>query len=345
MKSVLLVNQPGGKGKGAAVSNVDVPVPGPGEVLVEMKACGLCGSDLEKMRGAYTASMPVVGHEAVGVVSAAGRGVSGFRQGDRVFPHHHVPCHECYLCKSGSETMCEKYRSTSLVPGGFSEYFLVPARNVAGGGVLKLPKGMSFEVGSLIEPVACCLRALRMSSVKRGETVLIVGGGPVGMMHGVLLGPMGAKVIVSDVSEARLRFAEKAKVGLVLDANRTQVPERVRAETDGRGADLAIVASGNEKAILQGLRSIRKGGRVCLFGVPEVGTVLDYDLSELYNLEQMVFTSYAAVESDTKEAVGIISRRGREFGALITHRFPLSRFEEAVEAAASATAMKVVLTP
>ncbi|MDE1854184.1 MAG: alcohol dehydrogenase catalytic domain-containing protein [Thaumarchaeota archaeon] len=309
-----------------------------------MAACGLCGTDLEKMRGEYTASAPVVGHEAVGTISAVGVGVSGYRVGERVFPHHHVPDYSCYVCRAGNETMCDSYRSSNLVPGGFSEYFAVPKWNVEGGGVLRVPEGMSFEVASLTEPLACCVRAIRKSDVKPGESALVTGAGPVGLMHALLLKSMGADVLVSDVSESRLRLAEKAETGQVLDA-KADVPGNVAARTGGRGADLAVVASGSKGAILQGLRSVRKGGRVLLFGVPPVGSILDYDISGLYNAEQTILTSYGATEVDTKEALNVLTSRGTEFARLITHRFPLAGFQDAVAAASAGEAMKVVVTP
>jgi len=309
-----------------------------------MKACGLCGTDLEKIRGEYTASAPVIGHEAVGLVEVMGRGTEGFEEGDRVFPHHHVPDYTCYLCRAGNETMCSHYRSSNLDPGGFSEYFRVPRWNAGKGGVLKLPRGMSFDVASLIEPLGCSIRSLRKCAVRSEDSILVAGAGPVGMMHALLLKRTNAKTIISDVSQDRLKFAQSLKVGKVIDAN-SEVPRQVLSETNGRGADVAIIATGSKAAILQGLKSVRKGGTVCLFGVPPRGSVLDYDISELYNSEREVLTSYGATEEDTKAALKVLAARGAEFGKLVTHRFPLDRFEEAVLAALEGTAMKVVVTP
>jgi L-iditol 2-dehydrogenase len=344
VKSVVLKPRPGGRGLEPTIVESDNPSPGPGEIIVRMGACGLCGTDLEKMRGEYTASMPVIGHEAVGTVTAAGKGVKGFRAGDRVFPHHHVPDYSCYLCKKGNETMCDHYRSSNLEPGGFSEYFRVPRWNLEQGGVLMLPKGMSFETASLTEPLGCCIRSIRRCGLAQGEVTLIAGAGPVGVMHALLLKGSGARVFISDVSEERLKLAEGLKAGEVLDA-RLDVPGRVKSETKDRGADVAIVASGSKAAILQGLRSVRKGGKVCLFGVPPMGTVLDYDISELYNAEREIITSYGAVEADTRGALRVLSARADELGRLITHRFPIGRFDEAVKAASSGAGMKVVVTP
>jgi len=342
LKSIVLRSRAEGGGLRPELAEMEVPAPGPGELLVRMEACGLCGTDLEKMRGEYTASMPVVGHEAAGVVSAVGDGMTSFREGDRVFPHHHVPCYECYVCRAGDDTMCDMYRKSNILPGGFSEYFRVPGWNVAKGGVLQLPDEVTFEEGALIEPTACCLRGIRKHA-RAGETVLVVGAGPVGLMHALLLEPMEVKVAISDISRPRLEFAERMHLDLVLDASREDVPRRLKAETQGRGADLAIVASGSKAAIMQALGSIRRGGRVCLFGVPPKGTVLGYDISELYNSGQQIVTSYGANDVDTKAALGIIASNP-DFARLVTHRFPLSRFDEAVAAATGGEAMKVVVT-
>ena len=211
------------------------------------------------------------------------------------------------------------------------------------GGVLALPDPMSFETGSLIEPLACCRRAAKKCRIGEGESVLVVGAGPVGMMHSLLLGSAGAEVLVSDISPWRLAFAERLGAR-VIDASKGDVPAAVLRETDGRGADIAMVASGSKGAIVQGLRSVRKGGRVCLFGVPARGSVLDYDVSEFYNAEREVLTSYGATETDTKEALKVLSSNGKRLGSLVTHRFPLRSFEQAVEAATSGDAMKVLVT-
>ncbi len=344
MKAVLLSGAAGAGGVRAEVSEVPVPRIAPGELLVEMKACGLCGTDIEKMLGHYTAAMPVLGHEAVGVVSAVGGDIAGLKEGDRVFPHHHVPCQECYYCRHGDQTMCKDYRTSNIDPGGFSEFFRVPSWNVAEGGVLRLPANVGFEEASLIEPVACCIRALDKCSVQHDESVLVVGAGPVGMMHSLLLLSKKARVVVSDVSEARLRFAERAKIETVLDASKRDVSEAVRKETGGRGADLVIVAAGSQKAIVQALRSVRKGGKVCLFGLPAKSTILDYDISDIFNSEVSVITSYGATDKETAKALELMASREVNFGSLITDRFPIEEFEKAVRTSSRAGGMKVVIT-
>lgn len=330
---------------GAEVSEVAVPRIDEGEVLVEMKACGLCGTDLEKIRGEYTSAMPIIGHEAVGVISSVGEAVPDLKVGDRVFPHHHVPCHECYLCLRGKETMCPEYKTSNLEPGGFSEYIRVPLWNVSKGGVSPLPVRLPFDEGSLIEPLACCVRALDRCKARSGDAALVVGAGPIGMMHAFLLRTMNARVYVSDVAEPRLGFAEEASVGTVLDAGKRNVPEVVKVETGGRGADLVIVATGSQRAVVQALMSVRMGGTICLFGIPPEGSAIDLDLSMVYSSAVTIMSSYGADETDVSKAIKLLSGRRPDLRPLITHHFALAEFEKGVRAMASGEAMKVVITP
>lgn len=343
MKAVLLKRS--SAGLKAEATEVAVPRIGQGELLVEMKACGLCGTDLEKLKGEYTASAPVLGHEAVGVVSAVGSGDTGLRVGDRVFPHHHVACGGCYYCEHGDQPMCTDYRGSNLDPCGFSEFFRVPRWNVVRGGVLRLPGEMTFELGALIEPLACCIRALGRCEVKPGDSVLVAGAGPVGMSLSILLDLLGAEVMVSDVAGARLEFIRTAGAGTPMDAKSPGYPEEVRRRTGGRGVDVGIVASGSAKAVSQTLKAVRKGGRLCLFGVPTKGSMLDYDLSDIYNSDVSIRPSYGATEVETAKAVAALTKDRERFMGLITHKFPIEDFEAAVRAASDGTAMKVLVTP
>ncbi|WP_409366414.1 zinc-dependent dehydrogenase [Metallosphaera sp. D4-4] len=337
MKAIIME---GGK---AVLKEVPIPKLDPGDVLVEMKACGLCGTDIEKMCGQYTASQPILGHEPAGIVAESMS--DSVRPGDRVFAHHHVPCYECYYCKKGSPTMCPYYRKTNLDPGGFAEFFRVPAWNVERGGILVLPSNVSFEEGSFVEPLATVVRAQRRVGISRDDSVLIVGAGPMGLLHLLKIKDMGvSNVIISDVSEYRLNFAESLGASLLLNPSKHQVEQEAKKATDGRGVDVAIIASGAPQAILSGLNSVRKGGRVLLFGVPYKGTILNYDISELLNNEISVIPSNAAVEEDTREALKLISERRVDVRKLVTHRYDLEQFHEAVRVAKQGNAIKVVIT-
>ena len=337
MKAVLLEN-----GK---VVIKDVPKPKikeKGDVIVKMKACGLCGTDIEKIEGQYTASQPILGHEPAGIIDESS--VDFLKPGQRVFAHHHVPCYECYYCTHGSPTMCPYYRKTNLDPGGFAEYFRVPAWNVLRGGVLVLPDSVTFEEGAFIEPLATVIRAQRRVKINKGDSVLVVGAGPMGLLHVMMAKVNGAgTIITSDVADFRVEFAAKVGADYSLNARKVDVPSEVKKLTDGRGADIAIIASGSPSAIISGLKSVRRGGYVLLFGVPYKGTILNYDISELLNNEISIITSNAAVEEDTKEALKLIYEKKVEVAKLITHKFPLDEFNEAVRVAKEGEAIKVII--
>jgi len=327
------------------VEDVPVPEAGPGEIVVAMRACGLCGSDLEKIRGTYTAAPPVIGHEAVGVVAEVGEGVEGIRKGMRVFPHHHVPCGRCAACRGGSPTMCAHYRATNLEPGGFAESFRVPRWNVEHGGVLRLPPSLDFERGSFIEPLACAIRAIDRGQ-RRPESTLVLGAGPMGLLAIQLLRLRGAAAVhASEVSPVRAEMARGLRAGAVWNPTTDDVVARTRKETGGLGVDMAVVATGNVRAIEQALRAVRSGGTVVLLGVPEAGARLDVDPSEFVTREVSLVPSNAATERETRKALDLIVRKKVDVAPLVTHRFPLASFREAVRVAERAECVKAVLIP
>ena len=326
----------------AAVEDVDEPSAGEGGLLVKMEACGLCGTDIEKLRGQYTAAMPVLGHEAVGEVVESR--AAGFKIGERVFPHHHVPCGECELCKKGAPTMCDRYRTSNISPGGFSEKFVVPSWNVEKGGVLKIPESVSFDLAALVEPLACCIMAIDRLGVGRGDRVLVAGAGPVGMMHSIYLESIGAQPLISDVIQARVDFASGMGFD-ALRADKSDVGEESRKRTNGVGMDAVIVASGSPRAIVQGLGAVRKGGKVSLFGIPTKGVPLDYPVADIYNSEVSLIPSYGATDVETPKALKAVMTDGIKYQKLITHRFAIDDFDEAVKEAESGSAVKVLIVP
>jgi L-iditol 2-dehydrogenase len=327
------------------VKEVMKPSVGNGDILVEMKACGLCGTDLEKLQGQYTAAKPVLGHEAAGIVVETGSDVNQFVLGDRVFPHHHTPCNNCKVCKKGNETMCTHYRASNLDPSGFSEYFRVPAWNIKQGGVLQLPEKVSFEEASFIEPIACCIRGLSRSKVSSDDTVLVIGAGPVGLTHLQLLKQIGSNILISDINKKRLNIAKAQGASKIYNIREVDIPTRVKEDTDGLGVDVALIATGNPKGIIQALKAVRKGGTVCLFGVPVVGSILNYDFSDIFNSETSIISSYGATETETKKSLEMIETHKVNPTSLITDRFTLEEFREAISKATKGEGMKTIITP
>jgi L-iditol 2-dehydrogenase len=331
-------------GKGyIALKDMPKPSPDRGEVVVKMSACGLCGTDVEKIKGEYTASMPVIGHEPAGVVIDVGEGVSTLKVGDRVFVHHHVPCNDCWYCRHNSETMCLTYKSTNIRPGGFSEYFLVPSLNIQKGGVLKLPSNVSFEDASLIEPLACCIRGLHRADSDSADRILVMGCGPVGQMHIKLLSLKGKYIIATDINSNRLEMAEKFGASHSFQSD-NKLKENVMRVTDGLGADLSIIASSSIEAVKNAIECTRKGGKILLFGVPAKGSRIEFDLSNIFNSELSFITSYGATERETRMALGMLASGGLQINELVSHRFPLKNFEEALQLYSSGKGMKIVIT-
>lgn len=321
------------------------PVPGPGDLVVRMVACGICGSDVEKVYGRYGQPSVRLGHEPAGVVKAVGEGVEDFGPGDRVFTHHHVPCYSCYLCRHGNETACPEYYGSNLAPCGLAQEYLVPAWNVKHGGVLRLPDSMSFEEAAMIEPLACCIRAWSKCGYRRGDSVAIFGTGSTGMMHAMLAAHHGfSGVCCVDTNEFRLAFAEKLGVSRTILAG-DGAAAQIRDSTDGRGADLAIVATGSMSALQSAIASVRRGGTVMMFGVPSKGAALSLEMDDMYSREISLLSSYAASDADTAEALRLIRDGKVDAGRLVTHKYDISESQQAFDRAKSGQeAVKIIIT-
>ena len=330
------------------VSVNDIPSPkiGGGDILVKMKACGLCGSDLEKVYGSYGVVSNRLGHEPAGEIIAVGRDVKDFKVGDRVFVHHHVPCYSCHYCMHEDYTMCPDYQKSNIDPCGLAEIFLVPEWNVKREGVIKLPDAISFEEAAMIEPLACCIRAINKADIIDIDDVAVIGVGPAGMMHILLAKAYGAKsVFALDINQFRLDFAKRMGAKLAIDTSQEDAVKTIRDATDGRGVDVAIVATSSTKAFLQALELTRSGGKVVLFGVPPKGSTAQLDVNRIFSNEIRLIPSLAASEIETRQALELIRSKRIDIKSIITHRFSLKRAAEAIKCAHEAKdAMKVVVT-
>lgn len=332
-----------GKGK-IELSELPVPAIGSQEILVQMRSCGVCGTDIEKVHGEHI-TPPILGHEVAGDIERVGKGVQGFSVGDRVIVHHHVSCGSCFYCKNGLETLCESYPRSNLAPCGFAEFFRVPKTLVTGGAVYKLPASVDYDQGCQIEPTACCIRALNRIGVKAGASAVVFGVGPTGLTHVQLLKLYGAASIFAvDVLENRRKMAEKVGAEQSFNPLDQDVPEEISSRIGSRGADLAIVATGNPKAIQQAVISVRKGGKVLLFGAPARGTQVSLDASQLFLREVGLQSSYSTSETEMRIAFDLISSGKIYPSMLISHRLPLEQVAEAISLAESGNAaVKVIV--
>ena len=328
------------------VEDVEKPILGTGDVLVKMHACGICGSDLEKVFGKYSQPSTRLGHEPSGTIEKVGENVTDFKKGDRVFVHHHVPCYSCHFCLHGNETMCEKYSETNLSPCGLAEEFIVPQWNVNHGGILKIPDSMSFEEAAMIEPLACCIRAWDKFSFQKGDSTAIFGVGATGMMH-VMLSIVHEfdKIFCIDVNEFRLEFAKKFNITDAIKSSVPDIKQKILDQTDNRGVDVAIVATGSLQALSSAIDLVRKGGTVVMFGVPSKGAMINLNMSGIYSKEITMISSYAASDSDTKAALELIQSSKIDVKKLITHRYNIKDSPKAFEHAHHGVdSMKIIIT-
>jgi len=330
--------------KDVRIQEMPTPTIGDGEFLLKVMASGICGSDVTEWYRVPKAPK-VLGHEATGIIAKTGKDVTRYKVGDRVFVSHHVPCNACSYCQSGHHTACETLHTTNYYPGGFAQFIRVPKINVEFG-VYPLPKDMSFEEGTFIEPLACVVRGQRLSSLSKDDTVLIIGGGLAGILHTQLAKAKGAKkIIVSDINAFRLLQAKKFGADQVIDA-KGSVALQLKNLNDGRLADQVIVCSGSTSAALSALECVDKGGSILFFAVPDPTVRIPLPITDFWRNEVTLRTSYGAAPQDLEESLNLLSKKKLNVVDMITHRLDLTQAQEGFRLVASAgESLKVILEP
>lgn len=323
---------------------VGLPTIGPGEILVEMRACGLCGTDLVKLAEPENSRGVCLGHELAGVVREVGPGVTRFAPGDRVTAAHHVPCGDCWACRHGNESMCPQFKGTNIDPCGFAEMIRIPRLHVEQV-TLPLPDEMPFDVASFTEPLACAVRAVARSHVLPGDRIAVVGGGGMGLLIAQTVAAHGAVPIVLDVSETRISLARALRVKATINPVREDVKEAVAEMTGGVGLDGAILTVVTEAILAEIQQLLRSGGRINIFAGPSDGACLSLDFAQLYHRELSVFSTYSSTPAALVEAFELLASNRVWVAPLISHRLPLAAFEEGVELQKSGTATKVIFHP
>jgi L-iditol 2-dehydrogenase len=336
--------------KSVKIVNREVPKVNQNDVLVKMKTCGICGSDLEKVFGKYGMNSTRIGHEPAGEVIEIGENVKDFKIKDRVFIHHHVPCYSCHYCYNEDFTMCEKYQTSNIEPSGLAEYILVPEWNVLRGGLVKLPDNINFNQAALIEPIACCIRSLNKLDMKKADRIAIFGAGPTGLIHMILAKLYGAsQIILVDINEFRLRFAKNIDPTIttinMANNNNNNLDTTVFSKVGKIGVDISIIATSNLDALVQSIKITRRGGTISLFGVPTKESELKIDFNLIYSKELKIVPSYAASEKEIHQTITLLTNNIIDFEPLITHKFPLDNSFDALQYAHKAKdAMKIIIT-
>ncbi len=315
----------------------EMPIPeiSDGEILVKVMASGICGSDVMEWYRVKKAPL-VLGHETTGTVEKVGKGV-GFKEGERVFVTHHVPCYKCHTCKRGAETSCETLHTTKFYPGGFSEYLRLPKINVDNFGIYKLPDNVSFEGGTFIEPLGCVVRGQRIANVQKGDTVLVIGSGLSGLLHIQLAKEKGAKkIIATDIDNFRLEMAKRFGADAIHNA-KNELNEK---------ADVVILCAAAPAAIEQAIKSVDKGGTILIFAMASPETMAELPLNEMSVKGATITTSYAAAKQDLEEAIELLKNGKIKVKEMITHRLPLKDTQKGFQLTAKPqNSLKVIIEP
>jgi L-iditol 2-dehydrogenase len=328
-----------------------VPVPriGAGELLVRVHTCGICGTDLKKIASGSHSAPRIFGHETSGVVAAVGDAVGAFKPGDRVVVFHHIPCGECYYCRHKTFAQCETYKEVGCTAGfepsggGFAEYVRVMDW-IVDHGAIRIPDEISFEQACFVEPVNTCMKGIETLQLVAGESVLVIGQGPIGIILSSLAKRSGARVITSDLYPERLTISKSFGLENAIDASRADTVKTVREWTEGRGADAAIVAVGGNSLIGAAMDAVRPGGRVLLFAQTVRGEAT-IDPAAICVDEKRLLGSYSASVELQADSVRFVMSREMDLERLISHRFSLSDSIEALKLAANPQpdSMKIVI--
>ena len=333
------------------LETVPVPQIGPGEILVRVHTCGICGTDLKKIATGSHSAPRIFGHETAGVVAAVGDKVAGYQLGDRVMVFHHIPCGDCYYCRHKVFAQCPTYKKVGVTAGyeasggGFSEYVRVMDWIVRKG-VIRIPDGVSYEQASFIEPINTCLKGIQTLGLTSGETVLVMGQGPIGIILGVLAARSGARVITSDLFPQRHTISKAFGLDENIDASTSDTVQTVKDLTEGRGADAVILAVAGNSLIRPAMDAARPGGRILLFAQTQHGEAV-IDPAAVCVDEKSLLGSYSASVDLQEESARLVLSREVDLERLISHRFPLAGSIEALHLAAhpNPDSMKVVIQP
>ncbi len=333
------------------LDSVPVPRIGSDEVLVKVAACGVCPTDIKKIQYGTVPPPRIFGHETAGTIARVGARVRRLRPGDRVALHHHVPCLHCHACRHRAFAQCPQYKRTGVTAGfepaggGFAEYvrvmpFVFP-------GIVKIPERNSFLEGAMLEPVNTVLKAVRRLSLLRGDNVLVIGQGPIGLMFTRLLTLGGARVLASDLMPERLAVARELGAKWTFRADDSDSTEQIQATINTQGIDAVVSTVNSDKVIDQAIRLLNGGGKLLLFANTRRGILTPVDLASVCVDEKDILGSYSADVTIQEEVARLVFARRLDVRQLITHCFSLQKAIDAIALAAKPApdALKVMICP
>ena len=333
------------------VEEIPKPEPGSGELLMRVRACATCGTDVKIFNFGHHHIVPprVMGHEVAGEVETLGEGTQGFSPGDRVQLIAAIPCGECFECKNRSMSICANQESIGYhYDGGFAEWLVVPAKVLRVKGLNMIPAGLSFEEAAVTEPLACVLNGQELAGVGDGDVVVVVGAGPIGCLHVRLARARGAsQVVLVEMNGARLRMSsQRVEPDSAIDASKENAVDAVLKLTDGRGADVIITAAASGAAQEEALQMASRGGRISFFGgLPKDNPVINLDSNVVHYRELTIVGANGSTPAHNAEALRLIASGAVPVKDLITDRLSLDRVLDGIEAVKSGNSIKVVITP
>jgi len=330
------------------IEDQDKPEIGPNEVLVGIKACGVCGTDINAYVGkkpkGWVMKFPYrLGHEVAGTIEKVGKNVDGLSKGDNVVADGRVSCGYCSYCRRGVYNLC---RNQSYIAGGFTEFNKYPFKNV-----IKIPKKLSIEEAALTEPLACCVNGIEKLDAKLGSSGIVIGDGPIGMLHLQLLKNRGVSTIMIGHHDHRLKVAEKLGAEATINSKMSDALNAVKKLTDGRGSDIVVVAVASEReedclqGETEGFKMLAKRGQMLLFAATHFLGKPDIDLDSIHYNELRVFGSHDSTIGQYETALQLLNSKAVNVKPLITHVLPLEKIKEGFEIASKRKGLKVLMKP
>mgnify|MGYP001586472863 CR=1 FL=1 len=333
------------------VKEIERPLPKKGEILLKVMACAICGTDVRIIKHGHPRVIPpfIIGHEITGIIEEINGEIVRFKKGDRVVvAPPGIPCGECFYCKNSLSNICPHKASFAYeLPGGFSEYMIIPRQAIMKGNLIKIPNSISFNEACITEPLACCINGQKFLTISAAESILIIGSGPIGLLHMQLAKVKGARNVgLADISPSRIEKAGLFEPDFVINSNEVDLVEEMRRKTKGTGVNAVIAACSSKAAVEQAFKIISRGGEILLFaGLPKEESQFMMDINFVHYNELKIYGSFASTHESSLEAMGYI-RDGRiRASKIITHRYRLEEIEEAIEMAGSSEALKVVIAP
>jgi L-iditol 2-dehydrogenase len=325
------------------LSYEEIPIPAiaPDEILVQVRVVGLCQSDIKKIRHSLYEPPRIFGHETAGIITDVGSNVKDWQIGQRVVVMHHIPCMRCAYCLNDNFSMCDVYKNVTTTAGftpsggGFAEYVRVPGHIVENGGLIPIPDDVSFEEASFVEPTNCCLKAVKKAQIKPGDTVLVTGAGPIGLMFVMLVRYFGARAIATDLIPSRCEKAMDVGAEAAFDPRDPELDSKVKDLTNGLGVDTTLLAVPSDKAFFQALECTRKGGKILFFAEFPDEIEIPINPNVLYRQEIDLMGSYSSSYRLQSLAAEIVFQRRIDVRKLISDRLPLKDLPQAVNMAVS----------